>query len=42
LVEIEETAEMKPEEYLAYFKDFIFVVDNEFDQKNPFADFSIF
>ena len=28
---------MKPEEYLTYFEDFIFVADKESGQKNPFA-----
>ena len=29
LAGIEETMEMKPEEYLTYFEDFIFIVDKE-------------
>jgi hypothetical protein len=30
LAEIEEAMKMKPEEYLTYFEDFIFVADKEF------------
>jgi hypothetical protein len=40
LAEIEEGMEMKPEEYRAYFEDFIFIADKEFGQKEPFADAS--
>ena len=28
---------MKPEEYLTYFEDFIFVANKESGQKNPFS-----
>ena len=35
---IEEAMEMKPEEYCAYFEDFIFIADKESGQKNPFAE----
>jgi hypothetical protein len=40
LVEIEEAIKMKPEEYLTYFEDFIFVADKESGQRNPFAEVS--
>ena len=41
LAGIEETMEMKPEEYWTYFEDFIFIVDKESGQKNPFAEVKI-
>jgi hypothetical protein len=40
LAEIEEAMEMKPEEYLMYFEDFIFVADKESGPKSPFAEVS--
>jgi hypothetical protein len=40
LAGIEEAMKMKPEEYLKYFEDFIFVADKESSQKNPFEEVS--
>jgi hypothetical protein len=41
LTGIEETMEMKPEEYKTYFEDFIFIDDKESGQKNPFTEVKI-